>query len=417
AWSTVQAMRADPIDLLRGAGSPQASVGRGAGMLRQTLLLIQAAVFAILLTGAAAFVRSLARASAVDFGFDVEAVYSARVSLPAGTPRARAREFMERAHERVSALPGIASASLGYMEPWMNNTEQRISIPGSTVKPPPILFDMATPEYLRTFGVGMRQGRWIDATDGPHAPPVVVINEALERVFWPAGGAIGQCIRVGADSMPCRTIVGVVRNFKVTGGADDPARPVYFLPLEQASAFPQRPVLFFRPRGDAAAAARTVREVFQTLEANLPTVGVHPVRENIDWLLSPLRLGAAAFTTFGVVAAIVGAVGLYSVLAFLILEARRAHAIRLAIGAPPRYLAQSVVRFAVVTVIAGMVAGYIAFVPVAGVLEPLLFHTRALEPATVAVVFLFGVLIALAAAIVPMRAVMRTDVMGVLREQ
>lgn len=417
AWSTVQAMRADPVDLLRGAGSPQASGSRRTGMLRRTLLAVQAAVFAVLLTGASAFVLSLARASAVDFGFDADAVYSARIALPAETPRQRAREIMHRAHERVSALPGVASASLGYMEPWMNNTEQSISVPGSTVKPPWTLFDMATPEYLRTFGVEMHRGRWIDGADGPNAAPVVVINEALERVFWPSGGAIGQCMRVGADSMPCRTIVGVVRNFNVTGGADDPARPVYFLPLAQAYAFPQRPVLFFRPRGDPATAARSVREVLQTLESDLPAAGVRPVRENIDWLLSPLRLGAAAFTTFGLVAAIVGAVGLYSVLAFLIVEQRRAYAIRLAIGAAPLLLAQSVVRFAVVTVILGMVAGYVAFIPVARVLEPLLFHTRALEPIAVAGVVLLGVLVAIVAAIVPVRTVMRTDVMGVLREQ
>ena len=100
---------------------------------------------------------------------------------------------------------------------------------------------MVTPEYLRTFGVRMRQGRWIDAADGPNAPPVVVVNETFERMFWPAGAAIGQCVRVGADSMPCRTIVGVVRDFHVTGGVDDPAHPVYYVPFAQAAMFAQRP--------------------------------------------------------------------------------------------------------------------------------------------------------------------------------
>jgi hypothetical protein len=303
------------------------------------------------------------------------------------------------------------------MEPFARNTQQPISVPGSTVIPPWTLFDMATPEYLRTFGVQMRRGRWIDASDGPNAPPVLVINESLERVFWPAGGAVGQCMRVGADSMPCRTIVGVVRDFHVSGGADDPANPIYYLPLEQAHGFPQEPTLFLRTDGDGASVARAVRQTLQTLEPSLPAADVHPLAANVTWLVAPLRLGAAAFTAFGIVAAIVGAVGLYSVLAFLILEQRRAHAIRLAIGAAPTSLARSVVRFAVTTVVLGMAIGYVILVPLARVLEPMLFHTRALEPVAIVGVAALGVLTAALAAVFPARAVLRTDVMAVLREQ
>jgi predicted permease len=416
-WSTVHAMRADPLTLLRGTGSGQMSGGRRTGTLRRTLLVVQAAIFAVLLAGASAFVLSLRRASTVDFGFDVRSVMAARISLPAGTPREAARDLMRRAHERVASLPGVQSASLAYMEPWSNNTGVDISVPGSTVEPPGVFFDMATPEYPRTFGVRMRHGRWIETGDGPNAPAVVVINEALEKVFWPAGAAIGQCMRVGDDTMPCRTIVGVVRSFHVTGGADDPPMPVVYVPFEQASAFRQRPALFYRAPGDQSAVARSVQRALQTLEANLPAAHVRAVSGNIEWLTSPLRLGAAAFTAFGIVAALVGAVGLYSVLAFLILEQRRSHAIRLAIGAVPSRLARSVVGFAVVTVIAGMALGYAALVPLASVLEPMLFRTRALEPLAVAAVALLGVLTAVGAALVPARAVLRTDVMTVLREQ
>jgi predicted permease len=416
-WSTAHAVRADPIDLLRSAGTTQMSGSRRASVVRRTLLIVQAAVFAVLLTGASSFVLSLRRATNVSFGFDVNAVMAARISMPAETPRAVARELMVRAYERISQLPGVQSASLGYMEPWANNTEQPINVPGSTVKPPWTLFDIATPEYLRTFGVQMKEGRWIEATDAPNAAPIVVINEALEKVFWPAGGAVGQCMRVGADSMPCRTIVGIVRNFQVTGGADDAPKPIYYLAVAQSSGFPQRPALFFRARGERAAVNRAVQSTLQSLQANLPAASVRPVRENIEWFTSPLRLGAAAFTSFGIVAAIVGAIGLYSVLAFLIIEQRRAHAIRLAVGASPNELAKLVVRFAIVTVAVGMVAGYAALVPLGRMFEGLLFHTRALEPAIVLVVVALGIVTALVAAIVPAKAVMRTDVMTVLREQ
>ena len=416
SWSTLHALRADPMDLLRGT-SAQMSGSRPANMLRRSLLVIQAAVFVVLLTGASAFVLSLRRATQVDFGFDVNAVFAGRISMPAETPRPVARELMIRAHERVAAMPGIQSASLGYMEPWNNNTDQPISVPGSTVKPPWTMFDFATPEYLRTFGVRMKRGRWIDASDGPNAAPIVVINEALENVFWPGGSGVGKCMRVGADSMPCRTIVGVVNNFQVTGSMDDAAKPVYYLAVAQSSGFPQRPTLFFRTEGNRPAVTRAVLTTLQSLQPNLPAANVHPLSDNIQLFTSPYRLGAAAFTTFGIVAAIVGAIGLYSVLAFLIIEQRRAHAIRLAVGAAPNELAKLVIRFAVVTVVVGMIAGYVTLVPLGRMFEGLLFHTRALEPVIVLIVVALGILTALIAAVVPARAVMRTDVMTVLREQ
>jgi len=415
-WTTAHSLRVNPADLLRGAGSTQTSSTRRASTLRRSLLIAQAAIFAILLTGASAFVLSLRRASSVNVGFDVDSVLAASIPLPADD-RVRAQELMRRAYERVLSLPSVASASLGYMEPWMNNTGQNISVPSSRVKPDYVMFDEATPEYLKTFGVRLEAGRWFENSDNISAPFVVVVNEALERTFWQRGEAIGKCIRIGADSMPCRTIVGVIRDFAVTGRIDAPSPPVYYVPLAQASMFVQRPRLFIRPRGDPTASAREVRIALQGLEPSLPAVTVHRVRDNISWLTASLKLGASAFTAFGVLAAIVGAVGLYSVLSYLIVEQRRMHAIKLAIGATPSRVAQSVVRFSVATAAVGIALGYVALVPIAKVLEPLLFHTKVLEPITVAGVVALGTIIALAAAFFPVRTVLRTDVMTVLREQ
>ena len=415
-WSMLHSLRVNPADLLRGAGSTQMSGTRSAHALRRTLLIAQAAIFAVLLTGASAFVLSLRRASLVDVGFDLDSLMVASIPLPADD-RVRAQALMARAYERVASLPGVASASLGYMEPWANNTNQTISVPSSTAKPDYVMFDEVTPEYLRTFGVRMKAGRWFDSSDNISAPFVIVVNEALERTFWQPGEAIGKCIRIGVDSMPCRVIVGVIHDFMVTGGVDDPARPVYYVPMAQASMFVQRPKLFFRARGNPTAAGREVRLALQGLESNLPAVGVHPVRDNISWLTSSLKLGASAFTAFGILAAIVGAVGLYSVLSYLILEQRRMHAIKLAIGATPSRVARSVVLFSVVTAGVGIAIGYVALVPIRKVLEPLLFHTKVLEPFTVVSVVALGGAIALAAAFFPVRTVLKTDVMAVLREQ
>ena len=88
--------------------------------------------------------------------------------------------------------------------------------------------------------------------------------------------------------MPCRTIIGVVRDFTVTGGADDAPRPVYYIPVAQAHVFPQRPALFVRADGNQAAVIRLVRTTLQSLQSDLPAVDVRPISNNISWFVSPL---------------------------------------------------------------------------------------------------------------------------------
>jgi ABC-type antimicrobial peptide transport system permease subunit len=192
--------------------------------------------------------------------------------------------------------------------------------------------------------------------------------------------------------------------------------PVYYVPMDQSSIYAQTPHLFFRPRGDMLTAERVVRRVLQSLEPNLPAVNVHAVRQNVSWMEAPLRLGASAFTAFGALAAIVATIGLYSVLSFLVVEQRRAHAVKLALGAQPSRLARGVVGQAMTTVAVGMAIGYVALVPLAAVLEPMLFHTRLVSIQTLLLVTGFGVATALLGALMPVRSILRTDAAAVLRE-
>ncbi len=263
----------------------------------------------------------------------------------------------------------------------------------------------------------MRTGRWISASDVAGSPSVVVLNEALAKALWPSGDAVGHCLRVGDDSMPCRAIVGVVQDFRVTGALDDKPMPVYYVAYAQSAGFRQWPKLFIRPRGEATAAIATIRQSLQSLDPRLPAIPVHLVSDNTTSFSATLRIGAAAFMTFGVVAAIVAAIGLYSVLSFLIVEQRRSHAIRLAIGATPDVVARSVVRYGVVTATIGMLIGLVALVPLRHLIEPLLFHTSLFDATTVALVAVLGAGLALIASVTPARAVARTDIVNVLREQ
>jgi predicted permease len=416
-WSSLQAAKLDPADLLRGSAGGHATASRRTHRVRQSLLMVQAAIFAALLSGAAAFVSSLRRASDVDFGFTLDGLMAASIPVPSDTPLERTRELYRVARDQLAAMPEVESASLGYMEPWYNNTELPVTVDGVRVNANRlVMFDMATPEYPRTFGLSMRGGRWIDSTDRVGSAPVIVINETLERLIWPSGASIGRCIRIGADSMPCRTVVGVVRDFRVSGVMDGPVYPGYFIPVAQTVGFRQTPHLFFTTHGDRATAARAVRRTLQALEPNLPAVNVHAVAANIAWMTSPLELGAAAFTAFGLLAAIVATIGLYSVLSFLVVEQRRETAVRLALGAMPSELGWSVARRALMIVLGGMVVGFVALVPLRALLEPMLFHTKLLDGWSLAIVASIGAVTAALGALIPTRAILRTDAAGALRE-
>ncbi|HKN64981.1 MAG TPA: ABC transporter permease, partial [Gemmatimonadaceae bacterium] len=417
-WNALYTMRVNPTDLLRASASASTGTPRHTHAVRRTLVMVQASILVVLLSGTVAFVLSLRRASHADLGFDITALVAVRFPLPAETPPERVNALYREARDRVARVPGVESAALAYMEPWRNNANVDFSVPGATALEPPVtLFDLASPEYLHTFGIAMRSGRWFEQADNPSAAPVVVVNESFANNYWPRGDGLGQCLRVGGASAPCRTLVGIVRDFHVTGQLDGTIYPTIIVPVAQGTGFRQTPHLFIRVRGDRSTVMSSARRALQIMEPNLPALDVHPVENNASAFFASLKLGAAAFSAFGVLSAVIAALGLHSVLSLLIVERRRIYAIRLALGATPASLARAVGFYATATVVTGLLIGGAVLIPIARVIEPILFHTKLLAVASLVGVSTLAMIIAIGAVVGPVRTMFRTDVMTVLREQ
>lgn len=415
--SSQVAARVDPATLLRSAGSDRSTTGRGGALVRRGLVIAQATIFAVILAAAAAFITSVQRALAVDLGFDVDRVFAASVPLQSvGYSADAARRFYLDAHPRLAGLPGVESASLGYMEPWQNNRSEPLRIPGFDGAIPFTLFDAVTPEYARTMGLRPRQGRWLAASDVAGNEPVVVVNEAFARTFFRGTPVIGTCIGIGADTLPCRVIVGVVGDARMTGGLDAPVTPAYYVPLAQAAAYRFTPKLFVRSAGRVDDAMARVRAELQRSAADLPVVSVRPLEEDFAPLVSTWRLGRLLFGAFGVLAGFIAAVGLFSVLAFLAAERRRDDAIRLALGAPASKVVAPIVRHTAISIGTGLLLGLAILAAVSSRAESLLFRTTVLEVAVLVPVVLLGLAVGVAAAVAPVRTVLRTNAMAVLRE-
>ncbi|MGH7574334.1 MAG: ADOP family duplicated permease [Longimicrobiales bacterium] len=383
--------------------------------LRGWLSGLQAALSVVLLVGAGLFVRSLHRVENVDLGFDARHLVYMRPTLASGSmPDAERPIFFEQVRERVSRLPdvrGVASAEIvpfrGGIIP-STRPEGMDSMPRSPGGRPYI--DKVSPEYFSVMGIDIRRGRAFEDSDRKGAPPVTVISESMARHIWPNDEAIGRCLFIGRDSTECVRIIGVVedaRRSRVT----EPARMIFYVPIAQELAPEVRGTwtLLARTRDDARQLVDAVRRITLETDPRVRFAETQALQDLIDPQLRSWTLGATLFTVFGVLALVVAAVGLYSVLSFDVAQRTREIGLRSALGATPASVVRLFIRRALWLTAAGTVAGVIAAILLAPRIEHLLFETAPRDPTTFAAVALMLTAVAIAAAALPAWRAARVD--------
>jgi putative ABC transport system permease protein len=246
---------------------------------------------------------------------------------------------------------------------------------------------------------------------------VVVINESLARLWWPNENAIGKCMRIGADSVPCSEIVGIAADSRRQSVIEGVSLQ-YFIPLAQ-SVHPSGAtrVLLVRPRRDAANEVEPVRRVLQAAAPNLPYVGVRSLDDFVSPQKRSWRLGATMFGVFGALALVLAAIGLYSVLAYDVAQRTRELGVRVALGAPHGEVMRMVLSRGLRTALVGGVAGALAALAAGRLLQPLLFHTSSRDPAVFAVVLVSVAVVALFASFIPARRALHVDPIVALRAE
>ncbi|HMB27067.1 MAG TPA: ADOP family duplicated permease, partial [Blastocatellia bacterium] len=377
--------------------------------LRNLLVVAQVALSLVVLIGAGLCVKSLRSLQAIDPGFEPAKVVTASFDLGQnGYDEARGRQFISQLSERVAALPGVEAVSFAYIVafsdiPWVGP----LIIEGS--RPQPINTNAISPNYFRTLGASLAQGREFTAQDTAGAPLVVIVNEAAARRYWPGQEVVGKRIVRGRQFAE---VVGVVRNSKEKGLTADP-RPALYVPLLQ-NYFPEL-TLHVRTATPSQTLLATVRREAQLLDPTLPVYNLQTLAQQKDGALYAERLAAALLTLFGLLALSLAAVGIYGVLSYAVTERTREMGVRLALGARPRDLLKLVVGQGMTLTLIGLVIGVGASFALTRLIAKLLFGVSATDPLTFVVIPLLLAGVALLACWLPARRARRVDPLAALR--
>jgi predicted permease len=410
----LQANRADLTSDLK-AGMRESTYGRS--RLRLVLLVLQAALSVILLVGAGLFVRSLRNVNAIRMGFDAEPVLLVDLQMR-GVKLDSAEDLglHMRLLERAQATPGVESASLQNGVPFWSTSSTSLFVQGidTVSRLGQFNYNRVSPSYFHTMGTRLIRGRGIEATDVANGPRVAVVSQGMGRVLWPGADPIGQCMRVGSDTMPCTQIVGIAEDIKSqTLGVD--SSYYYYLPATQ---YPLRGGLFVRVRsGNAAEMREAVRRSLQREMPGASYVNVTPLTTIVAGQTQSWRLGATMFVVFGVLALVLAAIGLYSVIAYNVTQRTHELGVRRALGAQ----AGDVVRLVVVDGLRvsalGVGLGIAASLVAARWVKPLLFEESPKDPVVYAVITTVLVAVAVAASWVPAVRASRVDANVALRTE
>jgi predicted permease len=376
----------------------------------------------MLLIVAGLFMRSLQDAQHLRMGFDADHVLNVRMDPEwAGYDQQRTNDFFRELERRVSALPGVQSASLAFSAPMgYYNAGRSVFIEGRAVDPsrqPPLIgCNFVDAPYFDTMKTRILHGRAFTDTDDEHAPLVAVVNQTMAQRYWPGDDPIGKRFRAGAADSPFVQVVGVAEDGKYVSVTENQL-PYFYLPLKQT--YTAMRVLQVRTAGSAEQMSSPVESEVRRLDADMPFTDLQTMRRSLNGLggFLLLRIGASQASAMGVLGLILAIVGVYGVVSYGAAQRTREIGIRMAMGARPTDVLGLVLRQGVIMVGAGVVLGLLATLASVRLLRSVLLTSNVIDPAAFLGVTAILLLIALGACYIPARRAMRVDPMSALRHE
>jgi predicted permease len=385
---------------------------------RVTLLVAQGVLSVVLLIGAGLFVRSLQHVRSMRLGYDADPVLLVGRNMRGMSIDSTARVQLGRTLlQAAQAIPGVESATWVSSVPFWSTSSTDLFVAGidSVRQLGRFTFQTATTDYFRTMGTRILRGRGFTPEDREGAPRVSVVSESMANVLWPGKEAIGQCMRVGRDTMPCTTVVGIAED-AIQRDLTADKRYHYYLVLDQYQPSGGSYALL-RMRGDVAAQQELVRTTMQRMMPGQSYITTKPLGEIVAEQQRSWQLGATVFVAFGVLALVIAAVGLYSVIGYNVMQRMHELGVRVALGAQSSDILRLVVGQGMRFAIGGIALGTALAFGASRWLEPLLFKQSPKDPVVYAAVGGLLLVVALAASAAPALRASRADPNTALRSE
>lgn len=373
----LRSTRGDLSTLMKAGGRGSQAMPLSLG-LRHALVGLQVALAVVAAVSAGLFVRSLHHALTLDTGMDGARLLLVEYDLKGEQLEPdEAHRLGLRVVEAVTALPGVASASLGTFPPLDPFTPMKsVSLGGDEGEAKPFVrVHPVDSDHFRTTGISILRGRGVTGDDRSGRPPVAVVNRTMAERFWPGGDALGRRFRLGQEEAE-HTVVGIAENGKYGSLSEEPM-PYVYVALAQA---PQtRATLFVRSRGTPGLVMSDVRDAVQRVLPRVPLHRVQTFEDRLQGAVWPSRMAVLASVAVGSVTWILAVVGVVGVVASVVRGRRREIAIRVALGGRPRQILPQVFRATLLSLGAGLVAGVATAAAVGTLLERLLFGVPGLD--------------------------------------
>ena len=386
---------------------------------RRLLVIGEVALALVLLTGASLLARSFVNLLRVDPGFSRERVVALPVFVWRMYPEAPRRAmFFEETLRRVRAAPGVTSAAAATIIPFgeiMTDTRTRLTIEGRPTEDsarPTIGLNVVTPDYFRTMGIAVVEGRAFSPLDLTDTAPVAIVNETMARRFWPDDRPLGARIRLTDGPDVVREIVGIVRDTRDTALDDTPA-PTVFLPHQQHPTGTMTYVV--KAGGDPGSIVSAVQAAVWTVNPELPFRPVITLQGLVDSSIAPRRFVLALMSVFGVVGLFLASVGMFGLIKYLVERRTRELGLRMALGAAPYRLVLALIGEGLRLAGAGVLIGALGALGLTRLLSTLLFGIPSIDPASFAGAIAVVLIVAGLASYLPARKVVAASPMQALQ--
>ena len=397
------------------------SAGRGTGLTRSALVVVETAFALMLLIGAALLIKSFIRLQSVDPGFKMANVLTAQISLPAARyPDAVTRNaFWTRLMEKARTLPGVTAAGLTTNVPFSGNVSSgSYSIVGYTPGPseaaPHGRQEIVSGDFFNAMQIPLVEGRFFNDGDTADSPGVVVVDQYMARKYFSGKSALGQQIQRGGANSPRLTIVGVAGTINSIDLGQPVTKERIYRPASQVP--PGTMSLMLKTGVDPETITQQVRAAAQQVDPEQPIADVRTMEQWVSRSLEGRRLVMLLLGLFGAVALVLSSIGIYGVLAFGVGQRVREFGIRQALGADRGSILRLVFRHGLMTTVIGLALGLTGALIGAGVLESHLFGVQARDATVFAGVTVLLFIVSMAACYIPALRATRVEPIVALRE-